>query len=188
MNAFTQYLKTNFSLSDEICLELDNHAESISVSKGEYFVKEGRVCRALAYIEEGLFRFCMYRDDEEITCFFVSEGQFVGDKESFINRIPSKLNAQALTPAKLICVYYDSYRDIEEKYPEFKDINAMLDRNVMMGLLGQKDLFYNLDAAARYKVFLEKFPGVIQRVPLSIVASFLGITQQSLSRLRKPTS
>jgi hypothetical protein len=118
----------------------------------------------------------------------VSEGQFVGDKESFINRIPSKLNAQALTPAKLICVYYDSYRDIEEKYPEFKDINAMLDRNVMMGLLGQKDLFYNLDAAARYKVFLEKFPGVIQRVPLSIVASFLGITQQSLSRLRKPTS
>jgi hypothetical protein len=59
-----------------------------------------------------------------------------------------------------------------DEFPRFKEIFAGIDRIVMMGLLGQRDLFYNLDAAARYKIFLEKFPGVMQRAPLSVVASF----------------
>ena len=188
MNHFSQYLKKNFSLSDEECAILENHQETISIPKGEYFVKEGRVCRSLAFIEEGLFRYCMYRGDEDITCFFVSENEFVGDPESFLNRVPSKLNAQALAPSTLTCLYYDAFRRVMDEFPRFNEIFAGIDRIVMMGLLGQRDLFYNLDAAARYKIFLEKFPGVMQRAPLSIVALFLGITQQSLSRLRKPAS
>jgi hypothetical protein len=74
---------------------------------------------------------------------------------------------------------------LTRELPRFRSITASIDRKTSMDLLRQRDLLINRDAAAKYQLFVEQYPHILQRVPLGHVASFLDITQQSLSRLRK---
>jgi hypothetical protein len=72
-----------------------------------------------------------------------------------------------------------------QQVPRGKEINAAIDHYVMMKMLYQRTFLLNLDATVRYKEFMREYANILQRVPLSYIANFLGITQQSLSRLRK---
>jgi CRP-like cAMP-binding protein len=154
--------------------------------KNEYFVAEGKVCRKLGFIAEGVMRYCMFRDDgNDVTCFFIRENDFVGDPDSFFLQKPSDKNAQALTDCRLIIFTYENMHKFLQQLPRAKEINAAIDHHVAMKLLHQRTSLLNLDAGVRYKEFLREYPDILQRIPLSYIASFLGIAQQSLSRLRK---
>ena len=155
-------------------------------SKNEYFVSQGKVCRKLAFIAEGVVRYCMFRDDgTDVTCFFMCENDFVGDPESFFSQKPSDMNAQTLTDCQLITISYENMQKLLQQVPRGKEINAAIDHYVMMKMLYQRTFLLNLDATVRYKEFMREYANILQRVPLSYIANFLGITQQSLSRLRK---
>jgi CRP-like cAMP-binding protein len=186
---FKKHLQDNYRVSENEWNLLKDYHQCVTVKKNEYFVQKGKVCRMLAFIADGVMRYCMYREDgEEITCFFVSENEFAGDPESFTAQKPSDKNLHALTDCTLIGISPDHMQKMLKALPRFAEIMASIDRAVMMKLLGQRDLFYNMDAAAKYQKFIEYYPHILQRVPLSYVASFLGIKQQSLSRLRKQIS
>ena len=186
---FKKHLQDNYQVSETEWNLVAEYHECVAVKKNEYFVKKGRICRTLGFIAEGVMRYCMHREDgEEITCFFISENEFVGDPESFFSQKPSDKNVHALTDCVLICTPFDNMQKILKAFPGFTKIHSLIDKKVMMSLLGQRDLFYNLDATAKYQKFIENYPHILQRVPLSYIASFLGIKQQSLSRLRKQIS
>src|SRR5215831_17597864 len=154
--------------------------------KNEYFVAQGKVCRKLGFIAEGVMRYCMFRDDgSEVTCFFMRENDFVGDPNSFFSQKPSDQNVQALTDCSLIIFSYENMQKLFQQLPRAKEVRAAIDNYVMMKMLHQRTSLLNLEASVRYKEFLREYPDVLQRIPLSYVANFLGITQQSLSRLRK---
>jgi len=188
MDLFKKHLQENFSLTDEEWNSIHDYFEPIILKKNEYFVREGKVCRRLAFIAEGVLRLCMERDGLDITCYFVSENGFVGDPDSFYKRQPSDKNAQALTDCLLMGFSLDNLHKICAECPRFEDIMKLIDHRVMMGLMAQRDFIQHADASAKYQHFIEHYPHILQRVPLSHVASFLGITQQSLSRLRKEIS
>ncbi|PWT98744.1 MAG: Crp/Fnr family transcriptional regulator [Bacteroidetes bacterium] len=181
---FENLLRLQFGVLHSEWDQIREYVQIEEVSRNEYFVKQGKVCHRLGFICEGVFRICMERDGTDITCYFVCEDNFVGDPESFKSRTPSKLNMQALTDA--IVITFD--RKLMTDMPRFPEIITAIDKKVMMGLLAQRDFIQNEDAATKYQKFLESYPHILQRVPLGIVASFLGITQQSLSRLRKNIS
>jgi CRP-like cAMP-binding protein len=109
----------------------------------------------------------------------------VGDPDSFFLQKPSDKNAQALTDCRLIIFTYENMHKFLQQLPRAKEINAAIDHHVAMKLLHQRTSLLNLDAGVRYKEFLREYPDILQRIPLSYIASFLGIAQQSLSRLRK---
>jgi len=188
MDLFKKYLHDNFKLSDENWQIISQFIEPMRVSKGEYFVQQGKVCRRLAFIAEGVFRLCMERDGLDITCYFVSENGFVGDPDSFYSRKPSDKNMQALTDALIVGITLDNLQKIYSEYPPFKDMIRSIDHMVVMDLMTQRDFLQHADAREKYQHFLQHYPHILQRVPLGFVASFLGITQQSLSRLRKEIS
>jgi CRP-like cAMP-binding protein len=157
--------------------------------KNEYVVSQGKVCRKLAFIAEGVVRYCMFRDDgTEVTCFFMCENDFVGDPESFFSQQPSDKNVQALTDCQLITISYENMQKLLQQVPRGKEINAAIDHYVMMKMLYQRTFLLNLDATVRYKEFMREYAHILHRIPLSYIANFLGITQQSLSRLRKQIS
>lgn len=186
---FKKYLRDNYQLTEDEWNLVKEFHQCVTVKKNEYFLKKGSVCRMLGFIAEGVMSYCMHREDgEEITCFFVSENEFAGDPDSFYSLQPSDKNLHALTDCTLIGITYDNMQRILKAFPRFTEIMVLIDKKVMMGFLSQRDLFYNLDAAAKYERFIEHYPHILQRVPLSYVASFLGIKQQSLSRLRKQIS
>ena len=188
MLLYKKHLQDNYQVTDKEWDDFKECIEPLTVKKNEYFVREGKVCRRLGFIAEGVFRFCMERDGVDITCYFVSENGFVGDPDSFYARKPSDKNMQALTNCLVMSISHDNYKKMIKAFPRFEQIMRSIDHKVMMDLMTQRDFLQHADAATRYQKFIEHYPHILQRVPLSYIASFLDITQQSLSRLRKQIS
>jgi CRP-like cAMP-binding protein len=186
---FQKFLQQQFKLQEK---ELEIAKECFRLQpfpKNEYFVSQGKCCRKLAFIAKGVMRGCMFREDgEDVTCFFMCENDFVGDPESFFSQQPSDKNVQALTDCQLFTISYENMQKLLQQVPRGKEINAAIDHYVMMKLVYQRTFLLNLDATVRYKEFMREYAHILHRIPLSYVANFLGITQQSLSRLRKQIS
>jgi len=183
---FIKFQQEQFHLTKEECESASEYFQLESFAKNDYFVTQGKVCRKLAFIAEGIMRYCMFRDDgSDVTCFFMCEHDFVGDPDSFFQQKPSDKNVQALTDCQLITISYDNMQKLLQNVPRGKEVNAAIAHYVTMRMLHQRTFLLNLDATVRYKEFMREYPHVLQRVPLSYIANFLGIAQQSLSRLRK---
>jgi len=183
---FSNFQEEQFHFTKEECKSVSEYFQLEPFAKNEYFVSQGKVCRKLAFIAEGVMRYCMFRDDgTDVTCFFMCEKDFVGDVDSFYSQKPSDKNLQALTDCQLITISFDNMQKLLQNVPRGKEINAAIGHYVTMRMLHQRTFLLNLDAAVRYKEFMREYPHVLQRIPLSFVANFLGIAQQSLSRLRK---
>ena len=136
--------------------------ENIAVKRNAYFLKKGDVCRYLGFISKGVMRFSMLgKEGEEITCFFIQDGDFVGDPDSFMPHKPSDKTIQALTDCELVCFDLPNLKNIQTVFPRFKEIQVAIDKKVMMGLLTQREIFFNLDAKARYLKFIERYPQIL---------------------------
>jgi CRP-like cAMP-binding protein len=186
---FKKFNEQQFQISEEEWDVMKEYFRLQPFPKNEYFVSQGKVCRKLAFIAEGVVRYCMFRDDgTEVTCFFMCENDFVGNPESFFSQKPSDMNAQTLTDCRLITISYENMQKLLRQVPRGKEINAAVDHYIMMKMLYQRTFLLNLDATVRYKEFMRECAHILHRIPLSYVANFLGITQQSLSRLRQQIS
>jgi hypothetical protein len=185
MLRFKKFMQSNFQLAESEWIIIEPFIEEVILRKYDYFVREGKVCRRMGFIAEGVLRYCMNRAGEDITCYFVCEDNFAGDPDSFLSHKPSDKNMQALTDCVLFGFTYDNYKKMEKSLLRFPEIAGSISQRVMMDLLMQRDFLQQADALTKYKEFISKFPHILQRVPLSYVASFLGIAQQSLSRLRR---
>ena len=186
---FKEFLHQQFQLPQKECETITPYFQPERFPKKQYFVTQGKICRKMAFITEGVMRYCMFRDDgEDVTCFFMCENDFVGDPESFFSRKPSDKNVQALTDCRLMTISHENMQKLLKTIPRGKEITAAIDHNVMMKMLYQRTFLLNLDATVRYSEFMKEYAHILQRIPLSFIANFLGIKQQSLSRLRKQIS
>jgi CRP-like cAMP-binding protein len=181
------HLERNYQVDEhEWDLTVERWGEVEKVPKGEYFVSEGKVCRNLGFIAEGLMRYARFEENgDETTCYFVSEEDFTGDPISFDTQKPSTMNIQAVTDCVLVTLSFEAKQQLSKNVPRFNEIMAAIGRKTMMDLLAQKDFLLNRDASARYQYFMEHYSHILRRAPLGYIASYLGMTQQSLSRLRK---
>lgn len=183
---FKTFLQKQFSLSEQEWDIVKEYWQQEAFPRNEYFVSQGKICRKLAFIAEGVIRFCMFRDDgTDVTCFLMCENDFAGDPESFFSQKPSDKNVQALTDCHLLTISYDNMQKLLHRLIRGDEINAAIDHYVMMKMLFQRTFLLNLDATVRYNEFIREYAHILQRIPLSYIANFLGITQQSLSRLRR---
>src|SRR5215467_7376506 len=106
---FLKFQREQLHVTKEECEIVSEYFKLESFPKNEYFVSQGKVCRKLAFIAEGVMRYCMFRDDgSDVTCFFMCEKDFVGDVDSFYAQRPGDQNVQALTDCQLISISYDN--------------------------------------------------------------------------------
>jgi CRP-like cAMP-binding protein len=186
MMDFKNYMMSFFSVPEDKSELITSFFEPATIRKNGYLVAEGKVCRYLSFIESGVARYKKYEQDgSETTCFFMAENDFIGDPESFLSRMPSKLNAQAITDMKVVRISQTQAEALNKIYPAIADAYSKIDHMVMMNLLDQRDFLMNKDADTRYRIFIEKFSNIHNRIPLQYIASFLEIAQPSLSRLRR---
>ena len=183
-----KHLQRKYHLAEADWDIIKEYFDPFPVRKNEYVVQKGKVCRRISFIAEGVLRYCMDQNGKDVTCFFISENCFAGDPDSFLAHKPSERNLQALTDCVLIGITYDNLQKLKKVYSRCQEIMGLIDHDVMMSLLNQRDFLQHANATTRYQKFMEYYPDILQRVPLSYVASFLGIKQQSLSRLRKKIS
>jgi CRP-like cAMP-binding protein len=158
------------------------------VAKGELLVKPYTICNRIYFVEEGLTRTFYCKDDKDITDWLSPENNFACSIVSFINRIPDRRGIETLED----CILWSLEHDVlEQLYGSFHEIERMGRLIVSYGLTMVQQRFDDLhfaSAADRYEKLLQTTPGLLQRTPLGHIASYLGITQETLSRIRAQKS
>jgi CRP-like cAMP-binding protein len=184
MELFKKHLDTIVPLNiDEWKLAKDLFKEE-KISKGEYFVQLDEVCTKIAFISKGLFRMFYNVNGEENTTLFFSENQFVTDYFSFLTQTPSIGPIQAIEDS---IVYSVSYKDLQRLY-EFKNwerIGRIMSERAFSFSVMEANRFLHDDFDTRYVTFIKENPDYIQRIPQYMIASYLKMTPETLSRVKK---
>src|SRR5262245_52816976 len=167
---------------------LMKHAYCCHLSKGNYLLRSGEQCDSVYFIKEGLLRGFINENKKEITTWFALENEMVAALTTFVLQLPARENIQAIEDCELVALTIVDLDKLYIKYPSFNVIG----RKVM-------ELYYVLaenraficrlhDAEKKYELFLLYFSHFANRVKLIYIASFLGITIETLSRVRSKIS
>ena len=166
-----------------------NKATELEVKKDDYFSEAGKVAQQVGFVLDGIVRVCYYSNKgEEITKYFIDENNLVVDLESFENELPSTAYVQAITDCTIMVFSKKDWKELSNTIVGWDAIVHKVVSRALMQKVERRSPQISEDATTRYLKFLEIFPNVVNRVPLSFVASYLGITQSSLSRIRKNIS
>lgn len=185
MEKLVQYILKFGSLSKQEVELVLNKGKTLQINKDDYFSEAGKIPKQVGFIAEGVIRGCYYnKKGEEITRCFVLENSMVCDYLNFEANTPSSEYLQAVTNCSLIVFSKKDWEELSDSIVEWGSVkNKMV--QLCMYQKSRKGPVISQDATTRYLEFLENYPSAINRIPLSYVASYLGVTQQSLSRIRR---
>ena len=175
--------KANFSEEEEalIC----EYFQPRDLKKRQFLLHEGSISLNTAFVVKGTLRKYLIdnKGKEHITQFAI-ENWWIGDRESMTYETPSSFNIDALEDSQLLVISKNKVKELEEKVPKFKAVMDQLKEN--SAFAGQKRVVRALSYSAeeKYEEFMRRYPTIAQRVPLHMIASYLGITSETLSRLR----
>jgi CRP-like cAMP-binding protein len=186
MENFHQFLLKYLTFSKEEWEKMKDKIKVVNIKKGEYFLMAGNVSRRVGWIESGVMRYTHTNDEgEEFTKYFIKEGQFASAIESFNTQTASEFSIQALTDVQLYVFTFDDFIQMRQTMPIWGELAQKITEKSLLEKMQRIQPMVVQDAKTRYKLFMKQQPDVLQRVSLGYIANYLGMTQQSLSRLRK---
>jgi len=186
MKVFIDYILQFGNLNKQQTDLIMSKAKMLELHKDEYFSEAGKIPRQVGFILEGVVRFCYYNNKgEEITHHFIDENNFVSDQQKFEAQVVASEYIQAVTDCKLLVFSKKDWDDIANIIIDWDKITGLILKNCLLKTIERRSPLVSEDATTRYLTFFEHFPTLVNRIPLSYIASYLGITQQSLSRIRK---
>jgi CRP-like cAMP-binding protein len=153
--------------------------------KRQYLLQEGDVCKYNTFVSKGLLRsYTVDNKGTEHILQFAFEGWWIGDIYSFLTEKPSSFNIEALEACELLLITKPSWELLLSKIPSFERYFRILIQNNLIAT--QKRLMGTLSESAeeKYTNLINNFPGCLHRVPQHMIASYLGITRETLSRIR----
>lgn len=161
---------------------------SISVEKvfkkGDYLLREGDVCKKSCFIEKGIARKYYLNDGREITTELYFEDDVAVSFDSYCMQKPSNEFIQALTDISISQTDFISFQEAKLSFPELLELDLMMTEYYAMWLENRLFQFHTMDAASRYHTLVNDHPHIAQHIPLTFIASYLGITIETLSRIR----
>lgn len=165
---------------------ISNHTENRSYGREEIFIKVGTVAHQVGFVLSGVFRYFFYDNaGNEITSVFMKENDFVTNITSFNEYTPCSGTIIAETPCEVIFISRKNWELFAEYISSWNKIIQTITNQVLLEKAQFQRRLINQDAKTSYLEFVKKYPTITQRVPLIHIASFLGITKFSLSRIRK---
>lgn len=157
-----------------------------TLKKDEYYQEAGKIPREIIFLTEGIMRIVYYnRAGDEITKYFLDEGNFLVDINAYNQGIPSNEYAQTVTDCSYIVLSKIVMDELSLTIIGWDAIVAKMTAKGLADKVSRISPMMAEDAKERYLNFLRDFPNLANRVPLSYLASYLGITQSSLSRIRR---
>ncbi len=185
-NALVELLKQFRNIPQEDEALISAATQHRHYREGDILFKGGKICRELFFICKGVLRTVMIDENgNEVTHFFLKEDQFCSILNSFNNRIIAYENIQAACDAEVLAI---DRAALDKLYLHVPYLNALINQITNQALIDKiavRNAYLGQDSTKRYKTFIARQPEIALRVPLSNIASYLGVTPQSLSRIRK---
>jgi CRP-like cAMP-binding protein len=161
----------------------------VKISKGEYYIREGQVPRKFAFVEKGLFRYLyINHKGTEFTKNFILENNFVSAYSAMIRQQPSRMFIEALEDSYVYDIHYSDWLELKKGHECWnRFLVVILEKAFSTKEIRERDLLL-LEAQERYEIFKKEFPTLENRIKQHLIASYLGISPISLSRIRNKLS
>ena len=154
------------------------------IKKGDRLLREGQYCKHLYFLESGLIRCFCYEKDTEVNTWFYKEDNFVSSWYSFYSDDAGYETIEALEDSVVYALHKEKYNQLLDQFPIFERFARILAQDQVAIIDSFSKGYMFLSAKEKYQLTLQYFPDIEQRVKLGQIASFLGISQETLSRIR----
>lgn len=183
---FIEHLKKHILLTDEDIQVLLTYIKIKSIKKKEFLLKEGQICKGNYFVETGLLRmfYINEKGNEQITQFAL-ENWWLSDYMSLMMQAPSKFYLQAVEDSEIVIVEHQKQEELFERLPQLERYFRIMMQRAYAASQMRVKYFHDLSKEENYRQFVSLFPKFIQRIPQYMLASYLGITPEYLSELRK---
>jgi CRP/FNR family transcriptional regulator, anaerobic regulatory protein len=155
------------------------------LNKKEHWIMPGDHCREIAFIVSGCLRYYYSKNDVERTGQFFFEGGWFTDYESWVTRQPATVGIDAIEPTQLLIIPFIELERLYDENPKFERLGRLMAENTIIGIRNRNLSLLNNSPEERYMQLLNERPKVIERIPQHLIASYLGIEPETLSRIRK---
>lgn len=180
------YLNTVYPLSAELVADLHILLKPVILGKKEVYHVAGQVCNSMSFVVKGFLRSYYINDaGEQITNWFMKEGDVITLVKSFYQRRASEEYLAAIEPSTLLYITYNELKELYRKYPEFNIIGRLLTEKYYVQAEERIQILRHVLAEERYKNLINLFPFIAQRAPVMHIASYLGMNKDTLSRIRR---
>ena len=184
-----QFLQSTNLVSFKTAEEIGSVFSQKLIAKNEFFLREDGLCNEYFFLEKGFMRaFAHDTDGNDVTTNFYSDRQVVFEVSSFFNRTRSKENIQAIEDCSGWYITYEQLNHLFHSLPEFREFGRSILVKGFTGLKTRMLAMITETAEQRYDTLLKANPEIFQHAALKHIASYLGITDTSLSRIRKEYS
>ena len=155
-----------------------------TVKKGDFFIQQGKVCQSIAFVDQGLFRLFYLKDGQEVNTCFCKENSIISSFSSLVNETISQDSIQALEDANIITLSYTNLLKLYELSPKWQAVGRLLTEKECLRLSIRASSLSFDTALEKYKNVLTHQPELIQRVSIQNIASYIGVSRETLSRIR----
>lgn len=182
---FEAYIKAHGNFTADDLKQMRSLALVRKVRRRQLVLQEGEVCRYKIFVTKGLLRnFRMKDDGTEYTMRFAAENSWTTDHDSFSNNTPSKYNIEALEDTEVVMWTQEQLSTLLLAIPAFKSLTEKLIATSLEASYERILMNISYTSEEKYQDFVTSFPDVFRRVPLHMVASYLGVSRETLSRIR----
>jgi CRP-like cAMP-binding protein len=184
MNSLFDHINQYCQLGQPAIQSMGSVLEKVSLPKNSYLISEGKICNHVYFLEKGCLRGYYNLDGKEVSHWFGFENNFVTSFYSFITKKPSIENIQLIEDCTLWAIQYDNLQKLYNQYAEIERLGRIMHERYYVMLEERFVSNHFKEARERYENLVAHSPHILQRIPLGYIASYLGITQETLSRIR----
>ncbi len=184
MKELEQYIVSYFNIQVADLHKLLPFFEIQHLSKGDFYVQEYSYCDTLSFVKEGFLRVFADSETKEVTQWISSKGYFVTDLSSLVFNSKARFSIQALTDCELFTIRKSAYQNLHKVIPDWPILEKLFLAKCFLTLEDRVFQLLSLPAAERYQRFFEHNKELFNHVPLQFIASMLGMTPETLSRIR----
>lgn len=160
-----------------------------SISKKDFLLKQGELCRFEGFVTKGCFRlFTIGREGNEHVLYFAAKDWWVTDIDSFTNQIPAHLSIQALEDSEVLLISKTDKEHLYNAMPKVEKLFRIMTQKTLVALQRRLIQNHSFTAEERYRYFISTYPEIAQRLTNRQIAAYLGITHEFVSKIRKKIS
>lgn len=184
MDEFINFIKEYISLSEKAEADIRNIAVVNEYNKGDFLIEEGKTCNHLHFLSKGVARTFFYQKGKDITNWVYPSNSVFTSWYSYLSRLPSPEYIEITDDSKVVSLQYDDCQDLYKKHPELERFGRFIVEEQIALVDGFYKGYYFLSAKEKYELLVSNFPSITQIANLGHIASMLGISQETLSRIR----
>ena len=181
---YVDFMRRYGTLTAEADADLRRRVQALQRTKGQTIIRTGQVASSCFLVERGMVRSYYQRDNKQVTIWFASENDFAASTSSLYNDQPSCETVECIEDCRFLYITNHDMQDLCRRYDCINTIHRKMAEEYCIILQNRIYSFQVLSAAERYRELQETEPAVVQRAPPQYIASYLGISQETLSCIR----